>query len=230
MGTWDSGLLDNDNALDGLGELAFTLREELSAASDPGRAAAAVGVLLQLSAWDFSKDNDAAADLQTAIAAIDSRKLAPEARALLEQLARGEGAALARRPAKLAAAEAKLLHASGKSGFGERQAALFDSKAGAAYVQELADAWLASVEADLSDEYLATDLCREASSMGALGALLVLEPVRLPKKKLEKLRALAAAGLRQLEEKKDDELDFHRKYHAAVDGVFAALLARAAAP
>lgn len=58
------------------------------------------------------------------------------------------------------------------------------------------------------------------------GALLVLEPVKLPGRKLTSLRQLAAEGLSRLEDGADEELTFHRKFHASVDGVFAALLER----
>src|SRR6185503_21304690 len=115
MGTWDSGLLDNDNSLDGLGDLTSQIRDDLFEATDPGRAAAAAGMLLQLSPFDFSAENPDSADLALAIGALDGKKLPAEAKKVLAEVAAGKGLALAERPAKLPAGVAKLLHASGRS-------------------------------------------------------------------------------------------------------------------
>ena len=81
---------------------------------------------------------------------------------------------------------------------------------------------------DLEQPEVWPDLWREARSMGALAALLVLEPWALPKVKFMRWRELAAQGLAALEAEVDDETDFHRDYYRAVDGVFDALMRRQA--
>lgn len=65
MGTFDTGLLDDDCAMDGLGDLTRGIVEEVVAlgAAKPGpratpRLAAAVGLLLQLDDFSFSADCD----------------------------------------------------------------------------------------------------------------------------------------------------------------------------
>ena len=64
--------------------------------------------------------------------------------------------------------------------------------------------------------------------MGALAALLVLEPAALPHAELASFREKAREGLATLGESPDDEIDFQRGYYANLDAVFGLLEARAA--
>lgn len=234
MGTWDEGILDNDTALDGLGEVTGAIGAEVVrlGAQTPGaratpRLAAGVGLLLQLSPFDFSPDCDRSGAIVDAVKIhLGGAGLSPKARALLERVASGEGESLAQRPAKLAATLAKALHTSGRSGFGRREAALFDTRPGAAYVQEVARACVVTIDEDFEDEDTWWDLCREGLGMGALASLLVLEPCKVPRSKLERWRRCARQGLEHLEREEDDELDFQRPYYRNLDRVFAALLRR----
>ena len=82
-----------------------------------------------------------------------------------------------------------------------------------------------TVDEDFADEYVHTDLCREAMGMGQLGALLVLEPGRLARPTLRRWRDRAAEGLATLEKQEDEEIVFAREYYANVDGVRARLIA-----
>lgn len=148
-------------------------------------------------------------------------------RRVLGQVEKGEGEALARRPASMDPGLVELLHVGAtKAPFGTREPALFASTEGAAYVQELAMRCVAAVEADLEDESNWSDLCREAAGLGPLAALFVLEPCHVPASTLERWRRCAQEGLAVLESEPDDELPFHRLYYANLDKVFAALLKR----
>lgn len=66
MGTWNDGLLDNDIACDALGDLCGEIRDDIERfAGTPNTIAelcAAVGVLLQLSTYDFDVEHDRGAD------------------------------------------------------------------------------------------------------------------------------------------------------------------------
>lgn len=205
MGTWDHGLLDNDSVHDGLGELAAsvladitTLGAAVPTEATARRLAAAVGALLQLSAYSFRDD----ADDPAIVAALRAQQpglagLPAPVRHVLGQVEKGEGEALARRPAGMDPGLVELLHVGAtEAPFGTREPALFASVEGAAYVQELAMRCVAAVEADLEDESTWSDLCREASGFGPLAVLFVLEPCRVPASTLERWRRCAQDGRR----------------------------------
>lgn len=232
MGTWDDGILDNDTALDGLGDLAHGIVLDLAAlgraepsARAAGRLAAGIGILLQMSAYALSPESPSHASILAALAAQASSiaKLSPRARALLRDIAEGRGPARGERPAKIGKRLARRLHTSGRSGLGKREPALFETPAGAAYVRELARRVVEGVESDLEDEENWSDLCREGMGVGGLALLLVLDPCRVSVAKIRRFRRCAAKGIAALEARADDELEFHRGYYANLDGVLAAL-------
>lgn len=237
MGTWEAGLLDNDTAMDGLGDLRHGVAEDIErfgamkpSVTATGKLAGAVGVLLQLSAYDFGLDTPTGPKIVAALGAHSAAiaKLPSAARKLLQAVAAGEGKALAERPAKMAKKHIQLLHTgASKAPFGPRERALFESKAALAYVQEVAKRCIELVDGDFEDEENWSDLCREGMGMGALAALLVLEPVRLSAAKVEGWRRKAQKGLATLEAKPNDELDFFRVYYARLDAVLALLAERA---
>lgn len=240
VGTWDFGLLDNDTSLDGLGDLVHQITEDIArigaakpSASAAARLGGAIGVLLQLSAYSFAEDSTPAATI-TAAAKAQAKpiaKLPSKARQILERIGAGQGHALVGRPAKMSAAHAALLHTGSKrSSFGKREPALFATRRGAAYVQEVARRCVKMLDEDFADASNWSDLCREGVGMGGLAALMVLEPCRLPIRKLESWRRKAQQGIAELESEEDDELPFQRKYYANLDRVFAVLLRRASAP
>jgi hypothetical protein len=236
MGTWDTGLLDNDTALDGLGDLTHGITEDIESlgAAKPtavrsARLGAAVGVLLQLSSYELGLDSPSGPKIAAAVeshgAALTS--LPPAARKVLREVAAGKGKALAERPARMSAAQIALLNACAKKPyFGKREPSLFASTAAQAYVQEVARRCMDAVAEDFEDEENISDLCREGMGLGTLAALMVLEPCRVPPAKLERWRRLAKKGLAELEADPDDELDFHRKYYENLDAVFAVLIRR----
>ena len=236
MGTWEDGLLDNDTALDGLGDLQSAIVADIvelgaakPTATSTGRLAGAVGALLQLSAYDFDDEADGSAIAAAVKAhAAEIAKLPAPARKLLDQVAAGHGKALAEREAKLPVEQMRLLHSGGKgaSPFGRREPSLFATKAAAAYVQEIAQRCVGAVDGDFEDENNWNDLCREGVGIGTLPVLLVLAPCRVPTAKIERWRKKAKKGIASLEEEPDEELDFHRGYYAKLDKVLALLLRR----
>jgi hypothetical protein len=234
MGTWDHGLLDNDTAPDGLGDLVQSLLtdvEQIGAArptlATTAKLIAALGLLLQLSAYSFEAQGPA----QTIAVAVRAHAASiasfpPPVRRILGEVAAGCGVALARRPARMAALTPLLHVGAEQSPFGKREPSLFVSDAGAAHVQRFARRCVRMIDDDLADESTWSDLCRESPGMGALAALLVVAPCRVSPTKIEGWRRKARKGLAALEAAADEELPFQRLYYANLDRVFAALLRR----
>jgi hypothetical protein len=236
VGTWDEGLLDNDTALDGLGELHHEIVGEIVAlgsakptSASTDKLCAAVGVLLQLSAYDFALDNESGPTIVAAVKAhaLAIGKLPPEARQPMTLVMEGHGKTLAERPDEPNAVHAALLHkGSKKSAFGRREPALFASEAGAAYVKSIAKRCVETIDEDFEDEDNWSDLCREGMGMGLLSVLMVLEPCKVPLAKIEGWRKKAKTGVRTLRDNADAELEFHELYYANLDKVLDVLAKR----
>jgi hypothetical protein len=235
MGTWDAGLLDNDTACDGLHDVTSVLETEIEelgrgrTARAAERLAAAVGLLLQLDAYSFSPDSPESAEAIARAVAAHGKRFASwpaHPRRLLQQVATGKGHALAQRPAQVSRTLARILHThpSPGGGFGRREPWLFVRPGSAAFVQRFARQCAEAVDDDFEDEDNWSDLCREGIGMGALAALLVIAPYRLPRAKVERWRRLAREGLARLEAEPDEELGFHREYYANLDRAFGQLL------
>lgn len=237
MGAWDRGLLDNETASDGLLHLALGVLADIErlGAAGPGAAAtprlvAAIGVLLQLSPYHFAPDESE--PMIDAIRAHAGRiaGLPRATRRILAEVEAGEAGPRAERRARMARRLVTSLHVGvDESPFGRREAALFLGKPAAAYVQSVARRCVAMLDDDFADPDNWGDLCREGLGMGALAALLVLEPCSVSTRKLESWRRKARTGLAALEAADDDELEFHRPYYANLERVFAAVLRRFAA-
>lgn len=237
MGTWDEGILDNDSALDGLGDISHGIIEDLKALKDAetnivtvGRLGAAIGVLLQFSPFDFTEASGNAESILGAIkthkAGID-KHLSKDAQELLSEVAGGKGESLAQRSIELPKELLNAIHSHATaSNFAKREASLFELEAGQKYVQEIGQRIIELVGEDFDDEDICSDLCREAPSMGPLSLLLVLKPLTLPKTTIQQWRERAQKGFKTLETMGEDggELGFHRPYYQNVDIVFAALL------
>ncbi len=234
MGTWDTGILDNDAALDGLGDITHavmegvrSLGEALPEAEKAGELAAGIGLLLQLSPFDFSPQSSTAATISETLetwAQVIEATLSPEAQAVLSQVAQGEGEALAKRPAELPEAIVSALHnGAAAAPYGQREAALFETPAGAAFMKRITAKCTDMIEADFEHEDVWADLCRDATGMAVLAMLLVLEPCKVDPKRIAHWRACSAKGLKMCEAAEHEELEFQRPYYANLDRVFAAL-------
>jgi hypothetical protein len=239
MGAWDAGLLENDTSLDGLGALDAQLMEDVVAlgAAKPtavhtAKLAATVGLLATISPFSFSRDSEDAEKVRAALTAHQAgiARLKPKARTFLLGIIDGDGEKLTRPTAKLTAALSTAFYGPSKkpatSPFGPFRKELFDSPAAQATLQRFAKACLAMLAEDFSDEDTWSDLCREATSVGALVALLLLHGAKVPVKKLEGWRKKAQKGLATLEADPDEELDFHREFHGYMDKAFALAIAK----
>lgn len=225
MGTWASGLLDNDTSRDGIGDVVYALLDALEDAvvsENVGRISGTLGVIAQLSPYDLSDESAETPRVRNAArtALIGAR---PGVRDVLAAIAGGDpvpgGEVLA--PNLVA-----LLSEGGKSPFGARFPELFDSAEARRVVQGIVDQMVAAIAQDFDDDYVHTDLCREGMAMGQLGALLVLAPAKLPKATLEAWRERARQGFAAIQANEDGEVEFHRGYYANVDAVLAELIAR----
>ncbi|MDF1661630.1 MAG: hypothetical protein P1V97_07645 [Planctomycetota bacterium] len=237
MGTWDEGILDNDSALDGLGDISHGIVQDIAALqaaeTDPetvGRLAAAIGVLLQFSPFDFT---EASGNATKIIEALNKHKegidahLSKDAQGVLSEVAAGKGESLAQRSIELPKDVMDAVHSHATaSNFAKREAPLFELQAGQNYVRELSQRIVELVSEDFEDDDTLSDLCREAASMGPLSLLLVLKPLTVPKSTIQSWRDGAQKGLKTLEAMGEEagELGFHRPYYKNVDIVFAALL------
>lgn len=234
MGTWDDGLLDNDTALDGLADLRGEIVGDICriGAGRPGaqataRLAASIGVLVQLSPDTFAAEDDEDRDAVVEALRAHARgltTLSPAARRVLRKIEAGEPpGGRARLGARLCAA----LHAdSDEAPFGRRIAALFAAPAAEAQVRACERRCVATIREDFADASNWGDLCREGLGMGALGLLLVLDPLRVSAPTIEGWRRKAARGLAGLRAEPDEELEFHEGYYANLERVFRALLRR----
>lgn len=229
MGTWGEGILENDSALDGLGDIAGTIQENLTelasasaSAETAGRLAAAVGLLLLFSEFSF-EDEDEFAGIKAVLdahAETCAGHLSAEAAKVLSEIRAGNASAYLDREAPIAPELRKALG----SKVGLREDCLFESKAALAYLEQVVTNCVELLEEDFEDEDSWEDLCREAMSIGALAALLSLRPAQAPRPRLLHWRRCAAEGLTRLEAEEDEELHFQRLYYANLDRVFAALL------
>jgi len=233
MGTWDEGLLDNDTACDALGDLCHEIVGDIVRFGETPTATdelcAAIGVLLQLSDYDFGLDSDRGPKI-VAAAKLHEQQLAraaAEVRRVMALVSDGRGKELAEQPDLASAAHAGIFNTGATtSRFGERHPALFATPAGAAYVQAIVDRCVETIEGELEDEENLSDMCREVGSLGLLGVLMVLSPCRVPLATVESWRAKARQGVNELRERADEELEFHEAYYANLDRAFAVLAER----
>jgi hypothetical protein len=180
MGSWDSGLLDSDDALDAVSELAeevfAELRADQAGAPDElsaARSAAMIGVLVQLGSSAFEEQSDV-------LQQIASRQVSAakgETRRFLKSVADGHGAALA---AKDGEREGDLLDALGAYLDHQRPSDAFASAAATGYLRELADRWAARIE----DELKQLDPYR-TSYAGLLAALAIVAPATVQRSRVD---------------------------------------------
>jgi len=231
MGTWGKGLLDSDAACDALGDLCDQIVSDIVRLGDAPDATdelcAAVGVLLQLSAYDFRSRRGTGIVTATQNHATQIERLSADAQRVMRRVMAGEGAELAEQPDPDSAVHADIFKKGARtSRFGERHPDLFQNPRGAAYVQSIANRCVESIEEELRDEGTWSDLCREAGSMGLLGVLAVLAPCSVPRATIESWNEKARKGLAELRQRKDDDLEFHEAYYANLDRAFDILAAR----
>jgi hypothetical protein len=234
MGAWGYGILQNDDAQDGLVDLIRFLEEDFlrigrGRCNERGaaRLGAAVGLLLQLGACrSFSPDSlfssNVAAYLDYFAPQIGA--LPRRARTLLHAVFDGKGPGLAARRGKMSRLLRQALFATEKNGFpmervfSRREPALFEHREAARYVQEFADHCVSVVEADFQSVATVDELYR-SHGMAAFGTLLVLEPCHVKPSKFVAWRKRWHAVLAAHDEEFEPD-DFEREYNKNVELAF----------
>lgn len=187
MGYWNTGLLDNDYALDYIGSITDKLHDEVSrvTAEKPSRSAvfrlgAAVGLILQLEPWgSHAAGPRIIPNLRQALE--HQEKMLPylpkRARAFLLEAAEDAN----RLGQRLARGVERRIRTALGSGLGYREAILFEHPAAKALVQKFANECVRAL-----DEELANVDCREdvEPALGFLAILLVIEPCKVSLRKI----------------------------------------------
>lgn len=235
MGTWDSGITDNDAACDGLGELVHSIVADIEklalkppTAASTAELCAATGVLIQLHDYSLRPESSSGSRV---VAAIEhhARLVAtcpPSVREILDAVKNGKHEELAGCDRPGTATDELLAAGTSKARFGVRHDSLFELPGAATYVQSVADRCVEALDEDYEIQANWSDLCRESIAMGHLAALTTIAPCNVPTANIQEWRRRTRRGLVELREREDEELEFHEAYYANLDGVFAFLLAR----
>lgn len=198
MGTWGSGIYDNDGALDGLASLVRLLDEETEAA----RVVASIGLVAWLQPVTLSVHPDA---VRAAVERVrtDLESLPPETReALTRILADPEQAA---RPGTRSAA---VRDAIGGYSSGPRIDALLRFPGAESVIDELAERAACRLDDALSSDQ---DLYELAADLGAIGVLLELQTAGLWRAGPERL-ARWRTGLDTADRSTTEERNFWDRY------------------
>lgn len=230
MGAWGYGILQNDNAQDGLLELVGDIYDDMIAlGSEPASRAAAArlgagaGLLLQLSASPiFSVKDKRWAPLREVLVLHEKgfAALPPEADRILADILAGKGQELAARKAPPdARLDGALLAEDSQEerAFGYREPALFADPDAARYVQEVADRLAEQVDGGVRDDDMASDPSREADFMAALAVLLILEPCRIDPDRFASWRELFREVYVDPEPGDPTESEFYAAYSACLE-------------
>jgi hypothetical protein len=202
MGTWDEGLLDNDQALDVLADLI----ESIPLDKDPAHLAAGLGLALWFQAELFTTELERCRRL-LARRADWVRSFPPEVRAVLDEIA-GDPAAASEAPGGRPAA---LLEILGPYCNGPRRTELLTVAGAGAVIAELAQRCRDQLTSALGR---ADDLYELAGELAPLGVLLELGGLapRTPSQQITAWEAAFAA----IDGRTLDERDFWNGYGARV--------------
>lgn len=251
MGTWGYGILQNDSAQDGIGDLARTIEDDVAGLADrpatveaAARAGAAVGLLLQFSEYSLNPESEASAGIRRGLKAQEPAfdALPGKAGSILRGVLEGTHPGLEDRLADLDERVVEALIGPAEEerefptqrAFGRREPDLFAHPEAARYAQEVAERCAGLVDEDFEDDEIVDDLCRESTAIGPLGLLLLIEPCRLDPDRVEAWRERAAEGFATMEEDladedPDGELEFYAVYRACLDKALAVAAEKAAA-
>lgn len=202
MGTWGSGIYENDGALDGLASLVKIPADE----QDPARVVVGIGLVAWLEPVSLSV---ASGDLRAAVDRVaDGIAGLPEATrsALAEVLADPEKAS--ERSSRTSAASAAIGHAS----CGPRIDPLLRFPGAQPVIAELAECAARRLDASLGGD---EDLYEIASDLGALGVLIELGEAGLWHPAPERLAAWRA-GFDAADQRTTEERGFWDRYAARV--------------
>jgi hypothetical protein len=232
MGAWGHGLLQNDDAQDGLCDVHDFIEDDIAklarrrpAEAMAARLSAGVGLLLHLNAhYSFNPENAFFPLLNASLARQEPmlNALPRRAATLLRELHASpeKGAELVARTGPLARALQSAFFAQGK-GFlmerrmGKREPALFEHPDSAAYVQKVADRLLRQVMAGFRRRSETSDLYRDGGrTVAALAILLVIEPCKINGELLRDCWDLYRAANAGMD--RGDEEEFDQSYRACL--------------
>jgi hypothetical protein len=240
MGAWGRGILQNDDAQDGLADLIHDVEDEirLLAGRRPeertaARLGAAVGLLLQMSAWyPFDPENEVSAIIHDGLVRQEPKWTALPRRAqqLLREVRDGKGIELAERPGKASRSVGRALFATPvgdfptERAFGKREPSLFQHPQAARYVQEFADHCAAVAEETFKEEDDLMDITETGKCMAAFSTLLVLEPCRLAPRRIVSWRKRFEISVAEFVDEAGDLDEFDQEYKKCVDLAFRVML------
>ncbi|MCB9603890.1 MAG: hypothetical protein H6721_28055 [Sandaracinus sp.] len=230
MGTWGSGILQNDAAADGVCDAASELEALLrDLASSPSshetaeRMLGAIALLMRFSPYSFDPDNerrvprDVVAQHRPRLATVSA-----EANAALDAILADTEPTY--RLTTFSPRLARILHGTDARDFpmqgtwADAPEGVFDLAGARAVAQELADACVAAVDEDFENEEALEDPCREAFTIGRLALLLVLDGIHVDPAHFARWRDAWHAGR---VEPDPSEADFFREYDASLEDAFA---------
>jgi hypothetical protein len=200
MGTWGSGIYDNDGALDGLASLVRLARDE----TDATRVVASIGLVAWLRPVLLETEPD---ELRAVVEGVDLGGLPTATREALAVVL-ADPAATARQGSRAAPISAAIGHASS----GPRIDALLRFPGAASLIEELAERAAGRLDDALGGD---EDLYEIAAEIAALGVLLELSGAGLWRVGRERL-ASWRTGLDTADRSTDEEREFWDRYLAHV--------------
>ncbi|MBX3251356.1 MAG: hypothetical protein KF901_29535 [Myxococcales bacterium] len=232
MGTWGSGILQNDQAADSVLDAAKAVEDALRGlvvgpvgSDSAGRMLGAVGLLMRFSPYSFDLENDVRAPLVEAVGRQIPAlpEVSAEARAALDALLAGREPdyRMTTFPPRLARA---LFGSNERSQFpmegtwADAPEGVFELPAARALAQEVADGCVAAIDEDFEHEQSLEDPCRESEAMGRLALLLVLDGIRVDPSCFVGWRDAWRRGRR---EPVPSEVAFFQKYDACLEAAIA---------
>lgn len=233
MGTWGSGILQNDHAsdsvLDAAGEIDEVIRE-LASSDDPPSAAeaermlGAVALLMRFTPYALAAENDERASVVAAITRLRSALpvVSAEANAALDAIV--AGAEPDYRLTSFSPRLTRILHGNDDRDFpmqrtwADAPTGVFDLPGARAVAQEVAEACVAAIDEDFESEETLADPCRESFVIGHLALLLVLDGIRVDPACFARWRDAWHAGR---VEPHPSEAKFFREYDASLEDAFA---------
>ncbi len=229
MGAWGRGILQNDTAQDGLVAIAHTVEDGVRALGHPedsttGELLACIGCLIQFSPYSLSPENEFHATLVKAIRSHVPDPLAfpEEIETLLRNIVSGVPPTYAMM--NFDPRLERALHGPVPSTFATQKTwarppdGCFEHPAARSFLQGIADHCVHLVDEDFADHEVLEDPVREASAMGALALLLILDPIHIDPARFGRWRRAYQSGKTARD---PDEADFYRDYDACAEAAFA---------
>jgi hypothetical protein len=240
MGAWGHGLLQNDEMLDGMGDvtggIAYDIRKLARRRPNEAVAArigAAVGLLMRLQEG-YSFEEEPGEDQP--IRAILERqrpafaKLPPEAARVLTEVLEGKGAELARRDGPPDPRLARALYGERRPDddrppivcpFGVHEPSLFEHPEAARYVQEVADRLVKMADKGFNDDSALNDISDDGGhAVAPVVVLLALEACRVDPDKFASWRARFRAAVAELTEEGPLD-DWEERFNEGLETAFA---------